>query len=110
MTRTSVLVGIALLAVALLVSGGATQEKKAKGQLPPGWGKLDLKADQKAKIYDIQASYKDKIGNLKKQIQELETQQRAEMAKVLTEEQRELLRKLTIGEGGKTDKKPKADK
>jgi Spy/CpxP family protein refolding chaperone len=109
MMRSHVLVGIALLAVALLVSSGPTQEKKgAKGQLPPGWGKLDLKAEQKAKIYDIQNNYKDKIGALKKQIQELETQQRAEMVKVLTPEQKDLLQKLTIGEG--FDKKPKSDK
>src|SRR5438874_1977198 len=99
---------LVLLGSALLVSSGVSQEKKdkAKGQLPPGWKKLDLSKDQISKIYDIQGKYRGKIRDLEKQIADLKIAERTDMAAVLTPEQKDLYRKLQLGE----DTKKSSDK
>jgi hypothetical protein len=109
MYRFSVVVGAVLLALALVAGVSTSQEKKdkVKGQLPPGWKKLDLSKDQVSKIYEVQTKYRGKIKGLQEQIAELQTEERAAMVSVLTEPQKELLRKLATGEVKKDkDKKP----
>ena len=106
MNRVVALMCLALFGSALLVTSGVSQEKKTKGQLPPGWKKLDLSKDQVIKIYDIQGKYKAKIRDLEKQIADLKIAERTDMAAVLTPEQKDLYRKLQLGEDTKksTDK------
>lgn len=96
-----------------LVTGGVNSgdkekgkdDKKIKGMLPPGWKDLMLDKDQIQKIYAIQKSFKGKLEDLEDQIVALKTMQRAEMVKVLNEEQKSLLRKLATGEDVKDKKK-----
>lgn len=110
MLRFHVVVGFGILGLALLVGTGTSQEKKekVKGQLPPGWSKLELSAEQKAKIYTLQKSYRDKVKQLQKEIQQLQAQERKDMLSVLTDDQKDMLRKLTLGDD--TPKKKDAKK
>jgi len=96
--RHVLLVAIALLSAALVVGVSNSQDtKKLKGMLPSGWKALDLTPAQKEKVYGIQAMYKEKIAAIEKQLEELRGQQSAEMVNVLTEPQKEKLRKLLLG-------------
>lgn len=108
MIRKSVLAGLVLLGMALMVgtgiSGGA---KKVKGQLPPGWKKLDLSKEQVLKIYSIQTQYREKIKALEDQLKDLRSQEKSDMIKVLTSDQKENLRKIVLGEEKKATTKPK---
>ncbi len=112
MLRLPLVLGLGILGLAFLVGTGTSQDKgekkeppKTKGQLPPGWAKLGLSNDQKKEIYGVMAKFKTKIKALEEQIKVLKTQERQEMAKVLTDEQKIALRKLVIGEDD-----PKKDK
>ena len=99
MLRITSALGIAVLGLALLASSGISQqERKSKGQLPSGWGKLGLTKEQKTKIYAVQSEYRSKINDLEKQVVELRTQERRAMVKILTDEQKEKLKSLAIGE------------
>ncbi len=90
-----------VLGVALVVGTGISGDsKKPKGQLPSGWKKLDLSKEQVLKIYAVQGTYKNKIKKL-----EEETQERKEMLKVLTEDQKEKLRQFLLGETPTKEKK-----
>ena len=96
MNRLCVLFGMITLAGALLVSAGATQEKKdkeepkkPKGMLPQGFKDLGLSADQKSKIYSLQTEYKTKIVELEKKVKDLKAEETAAVFKVLTDDQRE---------------------
>jgi len=57
---------------------------KMRGQLPPNWGKLGLSDEQKQKVYAAQGKYRDKIDALKKQMADLQDQEKKEMEGVLT--------------------------
>ena len=85
-----------IAAVALLSAAAVTgQDKKAKNkQLPQNYGKLGLSDEQKKKIYAIQDEYGDKIADLAKQLDALRKKQREEMAAVLTDDQKEQLKKI----------------
>jgi len=97
---------IGVLAVALIAGGGLLgQDKKEakdpptkfKGFLPPNWGKLGLTDSQKQAVYKTQTEYKQKIDSLKAQIAKLQEEERAEMLKVLTPEQKKRLAELLTG-------------
>lgn len=96
------IVGLFLIVALALgfTASGTSQEKKAKGQLPAGWKNLGLSAEQKEKVYKIQGEYKPKITALEKQLLELREQEKAELLKVLTPEQKAKL----IGETPKATK------
>src|SRR5216684_2619404 len=88
-----------VLGVALVVGTGTSGDsKKPKGQLPSGWKKLDLSKEQVLKIYAVQGTYKNKIKKLEEELKDLKTQERKEMLKVLTEDQKEKLRQILLGE------------
>jgi TolA-binding protein len=121
MHRLSMLCGLGMLALALVVGAGASQDakkdkddKKAKGMLPPGFKDLNLTAQQKGKIYEIQADYKIKISELDKKIKELKGQESQDIFKVLTEEQRDKYLKAkgveTKDKAAPKDKAPPKDK
>jgi hypothetical protein len=88
-------------------------EKKAKGQLPMGWKKLNLSNDQKTKIYAVQGEYKTKIKALDDQIKALKTQEYADLVRLLTDQQKAELAKGLLPDDPKKkpdDKKPEEKK
>lgn len=112
MKRTALFVAL-IGAVILIGSQGIVgQEKKpkAKGQLPSGWTKLNLTVAQKEEVYKVQAKYRAEKAELNKKLKELSTKEREEMVAVLTDEQKEELKRITLGEKKPTkkptDKKP----
>lgn len=103
--RKCVVAGLIMLGMALFVTTGFSGgDKKIKGQLPPGWKGLNLSVEQKSKVYTIQKQYREKIKMLEDQIKDLKSQEKTDMVKVLTVEQKELLKKIILGED--KDKKP----
>jgi Spy/CpxP family protein refolding chaperone len=117
-------IGLGILAIALVagvgISGDTKKDKdkekdtpkdKVTHKTPAGWKILKLTGDQKKKVYAIQDDYGIKINDLKAKIRDLETQEMADMVKVLTAEQKAQLTKALIGEEkDKIEPKDKADK
>ena len=108
MHRVSVFVGMAIVGMAFLVGTGASQDTKkdsakTKAYLPPGWKALGLSKDQTSEISKIHGTYKGKIKALEDQIQDMKLQEKQEMVKLLTEDQKDKLRKLVIPEGAPKD-------
>jgi len=68
--------------------------KALKGRLPPYYMKLPIDATQKAKIYEIEATFSPKIKALRDQLEALEAEQRDQIKAVLTPEQQEKLKAL----------------
>jgi hypothetical protein len=100
-------VGVAVLAMAILV-GSSDGQGKTKGQLPQGWKDLGLTAAQKEKVYEINAKFKARLDQLDEQEKAIRAEMKAEQFKVLTDDQKEKLKKLVTGEAvpdKKDDKK-----
>lgn len=91
------------LTLALVVNstqgGGDKKDEKVKGFLPQYWKNLGLSDSQKQKVYQTQAAYKAKIEDLEMQKLKLKQEERAELIKILTDDQKAALQKLTLGEG-----------
>lgn len=106
MDRIASLLLMGCLGVLLLAgnfSGRATAQKDdkgTKGKLPDYWPKLGLSADQKDKAYKIQADYDGKINALKKQIAKLEADEKQDLFKLLTDNQKDQLRKIYLDKIG----------
>lgn len=102
--RLTALLGAGILGVAFLVGssegGGEKKEKdtKAKGYLPQGWKDLGLTAAQKEKVYEIQTKYKAKFDDLKEQEKKFKQEEKTDLVKILTDEQKETLKKNALGE------------
>jgi len=139
MKRLPFVVGSLAMTAALLVGTGYSQDKKdetkkdsqplAKSQLPAGWGKLDIKGDQKKKIYAVLDSYRPKIAefdgkiadyrakvadlngkisDLKGKRDKLKSDQNKAALKLLTSDQQEKLKKILADKadpGGSADAK-----
>jgi hypothetical protein len=109
--------GVGLVVGIMLVTAFASgqepkTEARAKGQLPPNWGKLGLSDDQKQQVYKIQTKYRGEIDALDAKIKDLRKQQTAALDKVLTEPQKTRLREIVTSkvpgaEDKKTEKKSK---
>jgi hypothetical protein len=123
MRQTRVLVFI--LTTALLAGGWLwgqdTKGTKGKGSLPTYWKSLGLSEDQRQKAMSIRSEYRTKIDALKQQIAQLEKQEKGELEKILTEDQKKQLQKIIASkvpgaEGSskedtkKEDKKPDSEK
>ena len=116
MFRLSQMFGLSILGLALLVGAGATQdkdkktdkkdEKKVKDTLPPFFKNLDLTADQKKKIADVQSEYKPKTTELGKQIAELNKK----MGELKKQEQQDVLKILDDTQKKKYDDEVVASK
>jgi Spy/CpxP family protein refolding chaperone len=99
MLRLTSVVGVAVLGLALLVGAGTSQgPKKSIGQIPSGWKKLSLTKEQEVKIRAISVEFRGKIRDLEKQIDELKAEEKRKQVQVLTEDQKDKLRKLATGE------------
>src|SRR3954469_3360336 len=98
MTKLRVRLGVAL--IAFLVCGlSVGQEKKdppakAKGTLPANWKKLGLTDEQTQNIYKVRADYGVQINTLRQKIAQLQTDERAELLKLLTDAQKARLKEL----------------
>ncbi len=115
MLRLSSVVGLGILMLALVVGVGISGDTKKdagdvkkdketttkKPMLPQGWKALKLTAEQKKTVYSVMSEYRLKIEGLRKQIADLEAQERAAMLKVLTDDQKALLLKGLTGESTK---------
>jgi hypothetical protein len=96
---------------ALLLAGGwlmgedkKTEEPKdpvittVRVNLPASWKKLGLSDKQTREVYRIRGTYAAKIDDLKKKIAELQSEEKVELEKVLTDTQKARLKELKIGE------------
>jgi hypothetical protein len=108
-----VLVG-ALLAVGMLFGEQQAPPSKAKGKLPLYWSKLGLSEEQRKKVAAIQTEYNEKIDVLKRDIKKLENDEAKELNKILTDAQKEELKKIAVSkalnEPPKDETKPKEPK
>lgn len=77
-------------------------DKKYKGILPANFKKLGLTDAQVQNIYKIQADYRAKMDDLKKQMETLKTTEKAAIEKVLTDVQLKRLKEIRAGD--KTEK------
>ena len=71
----------------------ANAAKKPKGRLPAYYGKV-VTDKQREQIYEIQAKFTEQIVKLQEQLAALSTKRDAEIAQVLTEEQRAEIARL----------------
>jgi hypothetical protein len=107
-----------ILTAVLLTGGwlwGQPSTTKGKGSLPPYWKSIGLSDEQKQKAMTIRSDYKTKIDALKQQIIQLEKQEKGELEKILTEDQKKQLQKIIAskvpgGEGSKEEDKKSEDK
>lgn len=114
--RRMVLGGV--LVTALLAGGLLFGEQqpitKGKGKLPRLWSKLGLSDEQRKKVATIQTEYKVKIDALKTEISKLEDDEKKELGKVLTDAQRQELKRIiasqALSETPSDEKKPNEEK
>src|SRR5262245_61041107 len=66
--------------------------KATKVALPKGWTKLGLTEAQKQEAYKTRARYLEPIRRLQDQLDALKTEERTELEKILTPEQRKQLK------------------
>jgi hypothetical protein len=119
MRRLPVLFGVVIVGFTLMVDFTASQDakkdkddkgKKIKGQIPAGWKALKLTKDQTDKIHAIDVDYKTKIADLDKKIVELKQKSRIDMTKILNDDQKATLAKLSgleVKDKGKDKEKDK---
>jgi len=108
MFRASIAAGVAVIGLALLVAdrGFSQQDKtepapKVKGQLPKLWSKIGLSDEQKQKVFATRATFGAKIDDLKLKIKRLQSEEKAELEKILTDDQKTALRRLLLEQGPK---------
>lgn len=117
MKRMQMVLGSVLITTVLaggLLFGEQQPSSKSKGKLPRFWRKLGLSDEQRKRVAAIQTGYKVKIDSLKAEISKLEEDEKRELGRVLTDAQREELKKIiasqALSEGPKEDTKAKSEK
>jgi hypothetical protein len=91
---------LAIVAGSSLFGDDKVAPAKVRRNLPTYWSRLNLSLAQRTKVLTIQAEYDAKIDALEQQIKKLQDEQRREMAKVLTAEQRARLREIIAAKVG----------
>lgn len=118
MGRALACVVLGILSFVVIAESGFSQdgkkekdkEGKMKGMLPPGFKDLNLSKEQISKIYGVQGDFKAKKKQLDEEAVKLKTQERTEIMKLLTEEQKQLFLKLSVGDdSGKKGSKEKTE-
>lgn len=74
---------------------GAAGTKPPRIALPPNWSKLSLTEKQKLSVYDVRKTFQGKIADLNKQIDDVRAEERTELLKILTDDQKSVLKKMT---------------
>jgi Spy/CpxP family protein refolding chaperone len=86
---------------------GKPDTPAVRGQLPPNWKALGLTDDQKSKVYSVHGKYRTRIADLEKQIKELRAEERKDLEKILTADQKARLKEIVAGKvPGASDKPP----
>ncbi len=101
--------GLVIALATVFLFGGlliAQEPPKIKGTLPANYGKLGLSEEQKQKIYKLQADYDAKIADLDKQMKQLKAQEKVDLEKVLSPEQKQKLKDILSGKLPGEEKKP----
>lgn len=70
------------------------KKEKAEARLPSNYGKLELTADQRKKVLEIQAKYDSQLDDLEKKIADLKAKRSSECEAVLTGPQKASLQEL----------------
>jgi hypothetical protein len=86
-----------------------TTTKATKGRLPPFYGKLPVSAEQREKIYAVEATFAPKIKDLRDQLAALEAQRDEQIKAVLTPEQLDKLKAMMAEAKGNRKGKGSAD-
>ncbi len=125
MKRLPLIVALLASMAVLFSENGYGQDKKDDAKkdaqapakaaaLPQGFGKLGITGDQKKSILAVVSSYQAKIGALKDQMDQLKKDEYAEAYKLLTDLQKDQLKKNALdkvdpgkGKDDKTDDKKK---
>jgi Spy/CpxP family protein refolding chaperone len=76
---------------------GKPDTPATRGQLPQNWKALGLTDEQKAKVYSVQGKYRTRIADLERQIRELRAEERRDLEKIMTPEQKQKLREIMTG-------------
>ena len=104
------MIGLACLLTTSVAQDVAAAVEDDGGRLPAGYAAI-IKKSQRKQIYLIQDKYEDQIAELKKQIQAIEEERDAEIASVLTADQKQvltLIRKIKEDEKSEESKKTAA--
>ena len=113
MFRLSAMTGCVLVLVALLVgtgqSGDTKKDPPKKVQIPAGWKKLGLSDDQRKKVLATRTMFAAKIEALRAQIDQAKKDEQVELIKILTEDQKEMLRKAAAAKVPPPETKKPAD-
>jgi hypothetical protein len=88
----------------------AKPDTPAKHSLPQGWRALGLSDEQKKKIYAIEDEFEPKIAALKKQIEQLQDDEKTKKYAILTDDQKKRLKEIRDSKDGGKDDKKKDDK
>ncbi len=104
MFRLMLSIGMVVTGLAFLVSTGSSQDAKkgdqppakTKGYTPAGWKALNLTKEQVLKFGDIHGTFKGKVKALEDQIADLKVQEKQELVKLLTADQKKQLQSLII--------------
>jgi hypothetical protein len=86
-----------------------TTTKSVKGRLPPYYAKLPVTAEQREKIYEIEATFSPKIKALREQLAALEADQSQQFKAVLTPEQQDKLKAMMAEATGRRKGKAPSD-
>jgi hypothetical protein len=90
---------------ALVVVGSGEGQTGKKPQLPKGWSKLGLSAEQKAGAYKLLTEFQAGKADLLARLKALEMKRDEDLLKLLTDAQKKQLRELLL-KGLPDDKKP----
>ena len=108
--RSALMAGLFSLAFVFTVGFGGSNgqepkqppkaEPKAKGQLPMYWGQLGLSAEQKDKVYKLQAKYNADIDKLEEEIKTLKAKLAKERLDLLSADQKKNLEEIIKKKSG----------
>jgi hypothetical protein len=106
---------VTVLAVALLVTGWSLGDDPKdppppRGTLPANFKKLGLTDEQREAILKVRGTYAAKVAALRRQITQLQKEEREELEKLLTDAQKARLKEIRVGETKPKGKTPDTEK
>jgi hypothetical protein len=107
-TRPSVVAQESGKAVKAEKGDGAKKAARSGDRLPANYAKIGVSDEQRKKIYEIQNKYGEQIAALQKQLAEIRAKEQAEVASVLTPDQKKALESANEESKKKSAEKKKA--